>query len=315
MALLALIIVPNLTAYQAKADDSKILANMKGVHTAAELVKQTERKLDEEKIQKLSNNDNVSLDIVKDLERVYDIYYVEEHGDTIVVKHLDKMDRLHVYPEELADYTITFDTDGGNSIPSITSRFGSKITKPNDPIKLGHIFGGWTPVVPTTMPMQNAVIKANWDIQKLTVNLDPDGGIVTPESITTNYGEKVVLPTPTRSFYLFQGWFTEVDGGGNKVNSIDSLESNMALYAKWKLDNIITKVNPTGIASETQIHKIPLDGVKTVNSLKVTSANGGTATVVSIDENEITIRVTGASTHDRTIQTGGVLTCSFKRSN
>lgn len=91
MALLALIIVPNLTAYQAKADDSKILANMKGVHTAAELVKQKDRKLDEEKIQKLSNNDNVS-----DLDRVYKIYYVEEHGDTIVIKHLDKMDRLHV---------------------------------------------------------------------------------------------------------------------------------------------------------------------------------------------------------------------------
>lgn len=73
MSILALIFIPNLTAYGSKADDSKILANMKGVHTSAELVKQTDQKLDKDKIAKLSNNDNISLEIVKDLDRAYDI--------------------------------------------------------------------------------------------------------------------------------------------------------------------------------------------------------------------------------------------------
>lgn len=308
MAILALILVPNITAYTNKADDSKILANMKTVHTASELVNQTEQKLDKDKIAKLSNNANVSLDIVKDLDRVYDVYYVEKQSDNIIVKHLDKNNKLHIYPEELANYTISFNTDGGNSIPSITQIYGSKITKPKDPIKLGHVFEGWEPSIPANIPLYNLEVKANWDLQKLTVQFNPDGGIVSPESVTANYGSAITLPTPTRLFYLFQGWYTEKDGQGNKVASIGSLESNQTLYAKWKLDNIITRVKPTGTTSNTQTHKIPLEGVKTVNSIKVVSPNGGTAIVESIGNNEITIKVEGADNTNRTVQTGGVYT-------
>jgi prepilin-type N-terminal cleavage/methylation domain-containing protein len=42
MAILALIMVPNLTAYIQKGDDAQIKANMKNVHTAAELVVQSD---------------------------------------------------------------------------------------------------------------------------------------------------------------------------------------------------------------------------------------------------------------------------------
>ena len=42
MAILALIMVPNLTAYIQKGDDAQIKANMKNVHTAAEIVIQSE---------------------------------------------------------------------------------------------------------------------------------------------------------------------------------------------------------------------------------------------------------------------------------
>ena len=42
MAILALIMVPNLTAYIQKGDDAQIKANMKNVHTAAEIVIQSD---------------------------------------------------------------------------------------------------------------------------------------------------------------------------------------------------------------------------------------------------------------------------------
>ena len=41
MAVLALIMVPNLTAYLGKAETSKIQANLKNIHTSAEMVYQT----------------------------------------------------------------------------------------------------------------------------------------------------------------------------------------------------------------------------------------------------------------------------------
>lgn len=98
MAILALIMVPNLTSYLNKADDSRIAANSKTIHTAAELVKQTSGSLDQIQIAKLSNNDKVSTDVVEDSAKAYGTYYVEQHGDKIVVKHVDKTDKLHIFP-------------------------------------------------------------------------------------------------------------------------------------------------------------------------------------------------------------------------
>lgn len=107
MTLLALIMVPNLTSYLNKADDSKVASNSKTIHTAAELVKQTSGSLDKIQIVNLSNNDKVSIDVVEDSDKVYGTYYVEQHGDKIIVKHVDKTDKLHTFP--------TLDSNSNNS--------------------------------------------------------------------------------------------------------------------------------------------------------------------------------------------------------
>ena len=55
MAVLALIMVPNLTAYLGKAETSKIQANLKNIHTSSEMVYQTEGSLKLDEIKKFSN--------------------------------------------------------------------------------------------------------------------------------------------------------------------------------------------------------------------------------------------------------------------
>ena len=55
MAVLALIMVPNLTAYIQKANVAKIQANMKNIHTASEMVLQTEETFDVTKVSEFSN--------------------------------------------------------------------------------------------------------------------------------------------------------------------------------------------------------------------------------------------------------------------
>ena len=40
-------------------------------------------------------------------------------------------------------YTITFDTDGGSIIESITQDYATTVSKPTDPTKVGYTFAGW----------------------------------------------------------------------------------------------------------------------------------------------------------------------------
>ena len=41
------------------------------------------------------------------------------------------------------EVTVTFDTDGGSSVASVTLTEGETVSKPSDPTKAGHTFGGW----------------------------------------------------------------------------------------------------------------------------------------------------------------------------
>ena len=66
-------------------------------------------------------------------------------------------------------YTITFDTNGGNEIAPITQDYGTKITAPDNPTRKGYTFKGWDKEIPETMPAENITITARWrDTEKPT---------------------------------------------------------------------------------------------------------------------------------------------------
>ena len=59
-------------------------------------------------------------------------------------------------------YTITFDSNGGSDVSSITQNYGTSVTAPADPTRTGYTFKGWTPAVPATMPASNTECVAQW---------------------------------------------------------------------------------------------------------------------------------------------------------
>ena len=60
------------------------------------------------------------------------------------------------------NYTITFISAGGSSVASITQAAGTAITPPAPPTRSGYTFSGWSPALPTTMPVGGATLTAQW---------------------------------------------------------------------------------------------------------------------------------------------------------
>jgi len=76
-----------------------------------------------------------------------------------------------------------------------------------------------------------------------TLTFDAQGGTVSPSNQTVTYGTAVgTLPTPSRSGYTFDGWFTQTNGNGTQyfATTVYNTAGNTTLYAKWTPNTIGT---------------------------------------------------------------------------
>ena len=60
-------------------------------------------------------------------------------------------------------YTVAFDTNGGSAVAPVTVDAGSTVTKPADPMKSGHNFGGW---------YKDSTLQTPWNFANDTVTAD-----------------------------------------------------------------------------------------------------------------------------------------------
>jgi uncharacterized protein (TIGR02145 family)/uncharacterized repeat protein (TIGR02543 family) len=66
-----------------------------------------------------------------------------------------------------------------------------------------------------------------------TITFNANGGTVSPASGTTGTdGRLASLPTPTRSGYIFDGWYTS-QTGGTAVGTSTAFSGNTTIYARW----------------------------------------------------------------------------------
>ena len=96
------------------------------------------------------------------------------------------------------------------------------------------------------------------------------------------------LPTPTRSGYAFDGWYTAANGG-TKITDSTKVTANTTVYAHWKANAYTVSYNVNGgtgsIASQTKTHDTNLTlttSKPTGKSFTITyNANGGTVSTSS----------------------------------
>ena len=115
-------------------------------------------------------------------------------------------DAHYVAMWQRCDYTLQFDTDGGNALSPLRSPYGAALVPPSPPQREGFNFLGWEPQIPTYMPAYDLTCKARWERAEFTLTFDSNqGSSVT--AISQLYDTPITPPEPpVRHGYTFCGW-------------------------------------------------------------------------------------------------------------
>ena len=155
--------------------------------------------------------------------------------------------------------TITFESNGGSAVNSITANIGSAVNAPSAPTKEGYTFGGWysdigltTAYAFTTMPAQNITLYAKWTLNNYTITFETNGGSLVT-AIEQGFGTTVTSPTPpTKEGYTFDGWYSDI--GLTTAYTFTTMPAqNITLYAKWTLNNYTITFEVNGGSLVTDI--------------------------------------------------------------
>ena len=144
-------------------------------------------------------------------------------------------------------FTVSFETNGGSTIESISVETGKTIVAPEEPTKEGFIFAGWYFDVDfnekfgdfeTFIVEENITLYARWqeDLSdnEYTVKFHLNGGTGNAPDQVIKHGGKVTLPTGlTKPGSKLRSWYTDPDLIFPFIPN-SQVVSNLDLYAKWE---------------------------------------------------------------------------------
>jgi M6 family metalloprotease-like protein/uncharacterized repeat protein (TIGR02543 family) len=138
-------------------------------------------------------------------------------------------------------HAVTFNSNGGSGVASQSVLDGSSASLPTPPTMTGYTFAGWyadssltTPFTFATLITADVTLYAKWTINSYTVTFNSNGGsAVISQSVF--YNAQATMPAPpTRSGYLFGGWFSDAALITPFVFTTP-ITANITLYAAWTL--------------------------------------------------------------------------------
>lgn len=196
----------------------------------------------------------------------FDGWYTEASGGTLVTSDtfFNRVEDITLYAHwNLITSTVSFNANGGTVEPS------SKTVDSNGtygelpvPVRTGYDFLGWYTdaaegIKVTSETVYNSVedstLYAHWALSSFTLNFDANGGTVSESSKTAYYETALgALPTPSRTYYTFNGWFTEATGGTEVTaeTAFSSVE-DITIYAQWTLNSFVVTFDANGGTVDT----------------------------------------------------------------
>ena len=186
-------------------------------------------------------------------------WFIDEDFTSTVVKELPlgSHGEITLYAHySINKYTISFETNGGTSVTAITQNYATEVVAPEPPAKNGYEFVGWysnqeltIKYTFSTMPAENIMLYAKWNIVTYDIVYNLDGGRFNNTYATTYRidSEEIILKTPTKLGYNFDGWYIDAIGTSKIETITKGSYGDLELFAKWTaITYTITYVMPDG---------------------------------------------------------------------
>ena len=152
---------------------------------------------------------------------------------------------------------IGFDGNGGAVTADVRYVMdGETVGALPTPTKTEATFNGWftaksggTQISASTTVSANTTFYANWTMTQYTVTFDANDG-VGGTSKTQDWGTTIgTVAVPTRTGYIFKGWFTEASGGEKaEITESSKIECDKTYFAHWERDPIPEMVSGETVA-------------------------------------------------------------------
>lgn len=192
-------------------------------------------------------------------------------------------DRAYTANWSVKSYTVTLNKNGGTGGTALTKyTYGTGATLPTNWKKTGYTFAGWyenaslTGTAVTNIAADatgNKTFYAKWTANSYKVTFDyqnATGNNTTKEKDVTYDKTYGTLPSPTKTGYTFQGWYTQADGKGSKVTFTTTVKITAAqtLYAYW-----LDKTPPNAPVLQSGV-TLPADWTNTQKTIPLTLSDG-----------------------------------------
>jgi ABC-type glycerol-3-phosphate transport system substrate-binding protein len=131
-------------------------------------------------------------------------------------------------------YTISFDSNGGSPVESITQDYMTPVIPPANPTKEGYTFVGWDGEIPETIPAHSINLQAIWSINDYHIMFFDLNNTLLMTS-DHEYGSDISninKPNTDLIGYEFFGWFIDEERT-IPFEDVTMPNQHMNLYGKW----------------------------------------------------------------------------------
>lgn len=151
------------------------------------------------------------------------------------------------FEQYLSSIIVSFDSNGGSEVTAENRvYYGQSYGQLPVPTRANHGFVGWftdknggTQVTGDSIVSVHANQKlyAHWEPNQFTLTYDANGGNCSVAAKSLTFGDAYgSLPTPTRTHYTFDGWYTSAKGGEKvTASTAPTTATDMTIYAHWTL--------------------------------------------------------------------------------